>query len=129
MSRAFLARMLTPEECSTELSTILEAKWLSLRSLPVPEPDNARVAREAAEAYEREVLRPIMALDGGYGEEFCDHPRTPPPADPWDLDESELNHTAALPRETPQWFGVDRGDFDPLDDKSDLSPHTREGKP
>lgn len=63
-----LHRILSPAECF-EVSALLEAKYLALRALPAPEPDNARVAREAAEAYTREVLAPHLVAEG-YGEEL-----------------------------------------------------------
>ncbi len=84
----------------------------------------------AALAYEYEVIRPIVAEEGGYGEELC----TPPTlrsgeVDPWDLPADELNETAPLPREVPAYWGKDRGDFDPLDDRSDINPFTKTSKP
>jgi len=65
----------------------------------------------------------------------CDPPITAPDADgifrgdSWDLDSEELYATAPLPRETPQYFGRDRADYDPCDDKADLNPHSKTEKP
>jgi hypothetical protein len=62
----------------------------------------------------------------------CDPPVTKPDADgifrgdPWDSE--ELDTTCPLPREVPQYYGRDRADFDPLDDKSDILPHGRTTK-
>ena len=50
-------------------------------------------------------------------------------ADPWDLASEELFTTCDLPRETPQYYGRDRGEWDARDDKQDLQPFTRTGKP
>lgn len=149
----FAVAILSPEACEQ-----VRAKLLSLRPLPARESESARVAREAADAYHREVLAPILAeqdgcelclgdrveVDFGVGvglvhpcracrsAEYADFVRRQAVAngvDPWDLPETELNHTVALPRETPAYWGGDRGDFDELDDKSDLLPQTRTSKP
>lgn len=70
-------------------------------------------------------------------ERWCDH-CDPPPAvgekyadaqlDPWSLADEELSLTAELPREEPKYWGRDRGEFDPLDDKSDIQPFGRTTK-
>lgn len=74
----------------------------------------------------------------GLAELWCDH-CDPPVAvgekfadaeqDPWDLASEELALTRELPREEPKYWGRDRGEYDPLDDKSDLQPFTRVGRP
>jgi hypothetical protein len=51
------------------------------------------------------------------------------PVDPWDLASEELNETCALPREVPQFYGRDRGEWDAADDRSDLQPFSKTEKP
>lgn len=63
-------------------------------------------------------------------ERWCDHcdpggDRGDGLPDPWDLSDEELITTCDLPREAPAYYGRDRADYDPADDKSDIQPHER----
>lgn len=69
---ALLERMLTAEECAV-LSELMRAKWLALRGIPQAETVNEKTAREAKEAYDREVLGPLL-VEQGYGEELLGKP-------------------------------------------------------
>lgn len=59
----------------------------------------------------------------GVGGKFADGQ-----ADPWDLSDEELFSSVPLPRETPAYYGRDRGEFDPSDNKSDIQPFERTTK-
>ncbi len=104
----------------------------------------------AALAYEYEVLRPLMAEEGGYGEEFLTKPSElfeaacrrvgvePLPADeapptqrsepdPWDLPADEQLDRSQFRSPPPPnpYRSRERDEWDEHDDKIDIQPFTR----
>lgn len=115
MTAPLLHKILSPAECF-EVSALLEAKYLALRALPAPESSSARVAREAAEAYEREC------------EPAPDTQRTgeEPVVGPDWLEQFGVKpEVAAAIRAKHREAPVYRGGVDHEDDKSDIQPFER----